>query len=107
MNEALATLADEYWDYVLETSPTQALMLGVHDHDSRHEDASLEAEDAYITRLTDFVTRAEAIPTDALTADERITIEVLVFEASSKVRMAEGRFAEMDVNHAVGAGIVG
>jgi uncharacterized protein (DUF885 family) len=102
VNEALAALADEYWDYVLETSPTQALMLGVHDHDGRHEDVSREAEDSQISRLNDFVARADAIPTEGLTADERITVEVLIFEASSHARMAEGRFAEMDVNHAVG-----
>ena len=44
MNETLAALADEYWDYVLERSPTQALMLGIHDYDDRNEDISRSAE---------------------------------------------------------------
>ncbi len=95
-------MADEYWDYVLETSPTQALMLGIHTHDERHEDVSRQAEDAEIARMQDFVAEAEAIDSAGLTADERITREVLIFEAGSIAGKLEGRFAEMAVNHAVG-----
>ena len=102
MNEALARLADEYWDYVLETSPTQALMLGIHTHDERQENVSRQAEDTEIARMRDFVAEAEAIDPAGLTGDERITREVLIFEAGSAARQSEGRFAEMAVNHAVG-----
>ncbi|MEE9299010.1 MAG: DUF885 domain-containing protein [Acidimicrobiia bacterium] len=102
MNEALARLADEYWDYVLETSPTQALMLGIHIHDERHEDVSRQAEDAEIARMREFVAAAEAIDSAGLTTDERITREVLIFEAGSIAGQLEGCFAEMAVNHAVG-----
>ena len=102
MNETLAALADEYWGYVLKQGPTQALMLGVHDYDEQFEDASLEAEDAYIARMAGFFDQAETLDPAGLTADERITREVLMFEAGSHARLAEGRFAESDVNHAVG-----
>ncbi len=102
MNGQLAALADEYWDYVLERSPTQALMLGIHTHDTEMDQVSRQAEDADIARLQGFVERAEAIDPTDLTADEQITREVLVFEAASSARQTEGRFAEMDVNHAVG-----
>ena len=102
MNEILAALAEEYWAHVLEQNPTQALMLGVHDHDEQFEQVSREAEDAYIARLNGFCDQAEALDPDTLTADERITREVLIFEAGSHARVAEGRFEEMEVNHAVG-----
>jgi uncharacterized protein (DUF885 family) len=102
MNQALATLAERYWQYTLEISPTQALMLGIHDYDDRFEDASREAEDAFIARMQEFAAAAEAIADDALDHDERVTKETLVFEASSKARMAAGRFDEMAANHAVG-----
>lgn len=102
MNEALARLADEYWQYTLEVSPTQALMLGIHDYDDRMEDASRDAEDAFIARMHDFAAQAEAVADDDLTDDERITKETLVFEATSRARMSEGRFAEMEANHAIG-----
>ena len=102
MNDALAALAGEYWDYVLERSPTQALMLGVHTHDAEMDQVSREAEDADIARLEAFVERAEAIDPSDLTKDEGITREVLVFEAGSVARQAAGRFDEMAANHAVG-----
>jgi uncharacterized protein (DUF885 family) len=102
MNETLADLADEYWRYSLEVSPTQALMLGIHDYDDQFEDASREAEDEFIARMQDFVRRAEAIDDGVLDDDGRVTKETLVFEAASKARLAEGRFDEMAVNHAVG-----
>jgi len=102
VNDALAALADEYWDYVLERSPTQALMLGVHTHDTEMDQVSREAEDADIARLEAFVERAEAIDPSDLTKDEGITREVLVFEAGSIARQAAGRFEEMAANHAVG-----
>lgn len=102
MNEHLSALADEYWDYSLETSPTQALMLGIHDHDDQQEDLSLVAENAFIARMREFAARAEAIDPDELDADEQVTREVLLFEAESEARMSEGRFAEMGANHAVG-----
>jgi uncharacterized protein (DUF885 family) len=102
VNEKLAALADEYWDYNLAVSPTQALMLGIHDYDDQHEDISRSAEDAHIARLAGFAGRARAIDESTLTADERVTRDVLIFDAESSGRMAEGRFDEMDVNHAVG-----
>ena len=102
VNNTLAALADEYWAHVLESNPTQALMLGVHSHDSEMEQVSRQAEDANIARLNGFVERAEAIDPSDLTADERITREVLIFEALSNAQVAEGRFDEMAANHAIG-----
>jgi len=102
MNDELAALAEEYWQYSLETSPTQALMLGIHDHDDRWEDPSRAAEDADIARQREFAARAKAIDPEALTDDERVTRDVLIFEAASQARLAEGRLAEMAANHAVG-----
>ncbi len=102
MNDALAALGDEYWEYTLEMSPTQALMLGIHTHDDRHEDVSRRAEDERISRLQDFAARAEAVDPATLSPDERISREVLFFLATSDARLAEGRLAEMAANHAIG-----
>ena len=102
MNEELAALGDEFWEFTLEVNPTQALMLGIHTHDTEQEQMSRQAEDAEISRLREFVARAEAIDPSELNADERISREVLIFEAGSQARFAEARFAEMAVNHAVG-----
>ena len=102
MNQHLAALADEYWHFTLEASPSNALMLGIHDYDDRWEDVSLEAEDARISRLRDIAARAGAIADADLTADEIVTTETLIFETLAKARLAEGRFEESEANHAVG-----
>jgi len=102
MNEALDRLGRDYWDYTLELNPSQALMLGDHRFDDKAEDASLEAENEAIRRRREFAAAAEAIDPDTLTADERISREVLIFDATSNADMDELRLAEFAVNHAVG-----
>lgn len=102
MNAELRTLAESYWQAELASSPIQALMLGIHDYDEKMDDASRQAEDARIAELRDYVAKATAFAPEDLTADERITRDVMVFEASSNADMLEMRAAELDVNHAMG-----
>lgn len=100
MKDEMRALADEYWEYQLETNPTQALMLGDHRFDDRVEEASREAEDAQIARLREFAHRARDM-TD-LDPDGRITSEVLVHEASTTADALETRAAEFEVSHTMG-----
>ena len=102
MNESLKLLGDEYWEYQLETSPITALMMGDHRYGDRFDEFSREAEDKDIAALRDFVARAEAIDPADLTEEERITRQVLMFEASTNAGAAETRQAELAVNHVVG-----
>lgn len=102
MNEALAALADEYWQYVLETSPIQASMLGDHRYDDRWDDGSREAEDVDIAARRDFARRATAIDPATLTREEAITREVLIFLTDRMADLLESRPGEWAVNHAVG-----
>ena len=102
MNPDLARLAEEYWEFVLEANPTQALMLGDHRYDDRFEDLSRRAEDAHIARRREFTAAAEAIDPQTLTPDERITRETLIFEAASQADVMETRWAEFYVSHTVG-----
>jgi uncharacterized protein (DUF885 family) len=102
MNDALERLASDYWELWLETNPSQALMLGDHRYDDRFEDVSRAAEDDAISRLRHFAAAAEAIDPTDLTPDERVTREVLVFEAESQARLLETRQEELFVSHAIG-----
>src|SRR5690554_4221665 len=61
VNEALDRLADDYWQYILEVNPTQALMLGDHRFDDRIEDPGLDAENQQISTLRRFAEAAEQI----------------------------------------------
>jgi uncharacterized protein (DUF885 family) len=102
LNEELTRLGDEYWEYVLSTNPTTALMLGDHRYDDQMEDVSRQAEDAHIARLHAFAAAATAIDPTTLTPDETISREVLIFVTSTEAEGAETRLAELDVNPAVG-----
>jgi uncharacterized protein (DUF885 family) len=102
VNPDLRTLAEAYWQDELANSPLQALMLGIHDYDELMEDASREAEDARIAQLREYVTKAEAIDVSTLSAEDRITQDVLIFEAGTNADLLEMREAELEVNHAMG-----
>jgi uncharacterized protein (DUF885 family) len=102
VNDDLAHLADEYWEYGLEYEPTDALMLGDHRYDTRMEDVSRQAEDAHIARLRDFAAKAAAVDPAGLTADGRVTREVLMFLATADADFAAQRLVEVAVNPAIG-----
>jgi uncharacterized protein (DUF885 family) len=102
MNDALDRLAADYWDFWLEMNPSQALMLGEHRYDDRFEDPSRAAEDTNIARLREFAAATEAIDPSDLTADEKVTREVLLFEAGSQARHLATRLADLFVSHTVG-----
>lgn len=102
MNAALDRLAKEYWEFVVESSPVEALMRGDHRYDDRFEDVSLAAEDARIARRRDFAAQAEAIDPAGLDADERITREVLMHLATADADYDGQRLIELEVNHAIG-----
>jgi len=102
MNDELRRLGEEYWEYQLEHGPTEALLLGDHRYDDRFEDFSRPAEDAHIAKLRNLAARAEAIDPAPLTADERISRDVLVFDATTNADVEEMRPAELAANHTIG-----
>jgi uncharacterized protein (DUF885 family) len=102
MTERPQTLADRYWDYLNETNPTSALLRGDHRFDDEMEDASRAAEDAQIEALEGFAAEADAIDAAGLSRDEEITRATLSFDATAKAVELRDRYAEFDVNPALG-----
>lgn len=98
MNADLRKLADEYWEYVLESQPTTAHMLGDYRFMDRVEDASRAAEDADIATRRGFAARAHAFDSEALDAADLITKETLIFECESTAGVAEMRQAEFGID---------
>jgi len=77
-------------------------MLGIHDYDEEMDDASRAAEDDRIAELRGFAARAAAFDPETLSADDKITRDVMIFEAGTGADVLEMRGAELEVNHAVG-----
>ena len=101
-HEQLAQLADEYYEWTLRTQPIQASMRGIHDYDTELGELSREAEDREIAELRTMAGRAGAIDPGDLDASDRITRDVLLFEAETNADSAETRMAELFVNHTMG-----
>ncbi len=58
---ALATLADDYFDhYFFPTNPTAATLAGIHDYDTRLEDATKSGIDRQVAQLHDWEKRFAA-----------------------------------------------
>jgi uncharacterized protein (DUF885 family) len=102
MNADLQALSESYWEDELAANPLDALLLGIHDYDTEMDDLSREAEDARIAEFRSYVAKAAAFDPDTLTPDERVTRDVMIFEAGTGADMLEVRSSELGVNHAIG-----
>jgi len=98
LNTELAGLADEYWQYVLETNPTEAHYLGHYDRVGEYEDASREAEDVQIARYRSIAERASDVDERSLSSGDKTTREALVYYAGTHASILETRMAEFGVD---------
>lgn len=98
MNEDLKRLGDEYWAFTLRSEPTSASLRGFHEYDTELEDLSRQVEDDHIDTLERLAVAAQAVEVGSLTPDERVSREVLTFEASTKAEELRSRMAEFAVD---------
>ena len=106
MNKDLRALADEYWEHVLRTNPTNAHMLGDYRYIDRFEDVSREAEDAEIAARRAFADRARSFRTSDLSSADRTTQETLIYEAASSAAVSEMRQGEFGIDPIFGPQVV-
>ncbi|HEY3535203.1 MAG TPA: DUF885 domain-containing protein, partial [Pedococcus sp.] len=102
MSEQVRELADDFHDWTMQVNPSWAHMLGDYRFADRYEDASRAAEDAEIDRAREFAARAAAIPDDGLSLQDRVTRDIVAFQATSGADLAECRLAEFAVNPVFG-----
>lgn len=106
MNDDLKRLGDEYWEFTLRSEPTSASLRGFHKYDAELEDLSRQAEDEHIDTLERIAVAAQALDIGSLTADEQVSREVLIFEASTKAEDLRSRMAEFAVDPFTGIQVV-
>ena len=94
----IRSLADEYFEYLTETNPTEAHMRGDYRYADRWEDFSREAEDVNVARLREFGARAYAMDPTGMSTDDALTREVLIFETETKAALEEMHMAEFAVD---------
>jgi uncharacterized protein (DUF885 family) len=94
----LNALAEEYFDYQLSAWPSWGHLMGNYQYADRYDDASRAGEDEEARRRRSFADRAEAIPADGLSAQDRITREMLVFDGRRNAEVLESRLTEFGVD---------
>jgi uncharacterized protein (DUF885 family) len=78
-------LADRFWEAILELNPTTATVYGDERYADRLEDPSPAGRAKARRLMEETKTAAEAIPTDDLSVEERITRDVLIVIAEQSI----------------------
>jgi len=87
-------LAAEYHEFRLRVQPTWAHLQGDYRFADRFEDLTRAAEDNQIDEAREFARRAAAIAADGLGAQERISREMIAWDATVRSDLASSRLAE-------------
>ena len=98
----LVRLGAEFWALALESNPLSATLLGVHDHDDRLDDLSLEVEQDHQRALEHLRTQTTAIHPQELSAADRVTRSLLLHELATRIDAADLRLAELASDQMVG-----
>ncbi|MEC3977702.1 DUF885 domain-containing protein [Amycolatopsis sp. H20-H5] len=94
----VATLADEFVGYLFEVDPLTPALLGIRPDAEGLGDPSGEAERAHRARLAGFVERALVFEPSGLSPEDRVTRDVLVSTAQSRIDHIDTRFVEFTVS---------
>lgn len=94
-DDDVRALAEEFWEQLLEANPTFATFVGDHRYDDRIEDVSSAAEERYARDARGLLDRLEAIDPDGLDQNDRVTVGLLIGEASQVIAAAEHRLTEL------------
>src|SRR5687768_9650948 len=101
-DETLRDLAEEYWDTLLEASPSTATLLGDHRYDDRLEDLSAEAEQEVRAKWASLRQRVEAVPRGGLDAGDLVTFGLLSAELDDAMTSIDQRLIELQSDQMTG-----
>ena len=94
----LRDLADDFWETLVRAYPSFATRIGDRRYDDRLEDLSPEAREARIEALQATLRNAAAIDREALGRVDRVTLSMLMEEASGQLAAIETLTDEWSVN---------
>ncbi len=100
--DRLHGLAEEFWETLLEASPSTATLLGDHRYDDRLEDLSVEAEQALRVRWASLRGRLADIPRDGLETDDQVTHGLLAAELDDALATIDQRLVELQSDQMTG-----
>ena len=98
MPDDVNALAERYHEFRLQTYPTWAHLQGDYRFADRFEEIGRAAEDKAIAAERAFAAEAEEIPIDNLSPDERITREMVAWDATNRADLLTSRLEEFAVD---------
>ncbi|WP_183095403.1 DUF885 domain-containing protein [Nocardioides stalactiti] len=101
--DEIAQLAEEYQQFRYRQNPVWAHMAGEYSVAGTYTDVSAAGEEAAVAEARGFAARAEAIAVEGLDEQERLSREMLVWDASSTAELGALRSAEYGANPIFGA----
>ena len=101
-DETLRDLAEEYWETLLEASPTTATLLGDHRYDDRLEDLSPSAEQELRARWQALRLRLSGIGREGLERDDLVTHGLLAAELDDAMAAVDQRLIELQSDQMTG-----
>ncbi|HZA83945.1 MAG TPA: DUF885 family protein, partial [Actinomycetes bacterium] len=96
--EALAELAERYFQVTMDASPFEATVYGVHGWDAEVPDLSEAAEAETDRRLADLQRRLEGIDPAGLDAQDRVTLAMLDRGLADRRAELAARWPELTVS---------
>jgi uncharacterized protein (DUF885 family) len=94
VTDKIDQLADDYQDHLLRTSPLWAHLIGDYRYADRFDAVSRASEDESGAQARALAARAEALDDAELDDQQRITREMLVWNAQARAGLLESRTAE-------------
>ncbi|WIV53412.1 DUF885 domain-containing protein [Amycolatopsis nalaikhensis] len=94
---AVTELAGEFVEALFAADPLTPALLGVRPAEPGLPDQSAEAEQAFRARLVELLERARALDTGDLSAEDRVTREVLITSAEVRIASIDSRMTEFTV----------
>ncbi|WP_280247355.1 DUF885 family protein [Nocardia abscessus] len=107
-HDELMSLAERYWDSVLEAAPSEATLLGDRRFDDRIEDLSVDAEQRSLSTWRELLRTVDALDAERLNPTDRVTRSLLRTELSGAIEHLEWRPVELasDQMSGVHAGVL-
>ncbi|WP_372666989.1 DUF885 domain-containing protein [Amycolatopsis kentuckyensis] len=94
---AVTELAEEFVEALFAADPLTPAILGIRPAEPGLPDLSAEAEQAHRATLAGFADRARALDAGELSAEDRVTRDVLIATAEDRVAAIDSRMAEFTV----------
>ncbi|MDQ1429223.1 MAG: hypothetical protein QOK39_2699 [Acidimicrobiaceae bacterium] len=102
VHAAVHRLAEDYWETVLEASPTNATILGDHRYDDRIEDLSAAGDERLRRRWAALSDRLAAVDRASLAVEDRATCAQLDQELGDAIAFIDERLIELQSDHMTG-----